>query len=117
NSLLSNKALQGKGINHICETIAKIIKLPVRLFDSLLYTRYQSDDFNHPVNFYDYIYDEYLYHNSIIIEENFAIYPIKAKNETLGFFIIELSENKLSNFIKMTIEHGLNIIALELIKE
>jgi len=117
NSMLSNKALQGKGINHICETIANTIKLPVCLFDSLLYTRYRSEDFNHPINFYDYIYDEYFYHNSIIVEENFAICPIKAKNETLGFFIIELSEKSLSNFIRMTIEHGLNIIALELIKE
>ncbi len=117
NTMLSNTALQGKGINHICETISKIIKLPVWLFDSLLYTRYRSEDFNHPVNFLNYVYDTYFYHNSIIVEDGFAIYPIKTKNETLGFFIIELFEKELPDFTRMSIEHGLNIIALELIKE
>ncbi|MFD1037279.1 PucR family transcriptional regulator [Virgibacillus byunsanensis] len=119
NRKLSQGALEGKNIREICELLSEIIQLPVCLVDSFLYERYTSNVFSELSQFLDstYFYDTLFTHCELTIEENIGIFPIKKKREILGFFLVQLDGEHISDFTQINIEHGLNLIALQLIKE
>lgn len=116
---LSRKALEGEGVAHVCEIIADIIQLPICLFDSFLYEKYASTSFTAHESFLTstYMYDTYFHHSELTKKDNIGIYPIKIKKEILGFLLVQLDHAEVTDFIQMNMEHGLNIIALELLKE
>ncbi|MFD1928815.1 helix-turn-helix domain-containing protein [Sporosarcina siberiensis] len=118
NKKLLSESLQGKSVEDICESLSNMVDLPVRLFDEFLFSRFQSDDFTRSVDSLEnYLYEEYFHHGSFTLKEGLAIYPIKFKSEILGFFVLQLKKEAVDDFIKKTIEHGVDLIALKLIKE
>src|SRR5699024_10839435 len=116
---LMREALEGEGAAHVCKIIADIIQMPVSLLDSFLYEKYTSASFTAHDSFLTstYMYDTYFHHSELTKKENIGIYPIKIKKEIIGFLLIQLDHAEVTDFMQMNVEHGLNIIALELLKE